>query len=70
VQRKPCTRCSDAPPTLSALTLTAQDFLSPDNPELELACGHKYHLPCLLAWEQRSHLCPVCNARMVHDALG
>jgi hypothetical protein len=48
-----------------------QDFMSPDNPALALdGCGHRFHLPCLLAWEQRSRNCPVCEVPMQHPALG
>ena len=52
------------------LTHASQDFEDPYNPAMRLACTHKFHLPCLLALEQRSRFCPCCNAVMVHPALG
>ena len=47
-----------------------QDFDDPDNPPQRLACTHRFHLPCLLALEQRSRFCPCCATLMVHPALG
>lgn len=52
-----------------ARSAPTQDFLTPDNPAMELGCGHRFHLPCLLAWENRSHACPCCGMRMRHPAL-
>lgn len=62
---------------LSALELDEEcpvcleDFCDPDNPPMLLTgCSHRFHLPCLLALEQRGRFCPCCNAAMEHPELG
>lgn len=33
-----------------------------DNPMFRGQCQHHFHLPCLMAWKQRSNACPMCCA--------
>jgi hypothetical protein len=30
---------------------------------LALACGHRFHAPCVRQWLRRSRTCPCCRAR-------
>ena len=32
------------------------------NPASHMRCGHHFHVPCLLGWQQRSMQCPLCQA--------
>jgi hypothetical protein len=38
------------------------------NPPAQMRCGHHFHVPCLLGWQQRSRLCPLCQAPL--DSMG
>lgn len=38
------------------------------NPPAQMRCGHHFHVPCLLGWQQRSRLCPLCQAQL--DSMG
>lgn len=49
---------------------TCLEPFTPDNPRMQLACGHAFHLACCLEWEERcvgslgmsEATCPVCAA--------
>jgi len=44
-----------------------------ENPRITLGCGHHFHLPCVLEWQEylelqgREDTCPVCDAPIVLD---
>jgi len=49
---------------------TCLEEWSADNPAVPLpACGHAFHLACVLEWSQRASSCPVCGARVDVDAV-
>lgn len=33
-----------------------------ENPILYGECKHHFHMPCLMAWKQRSNVCPMCDS--------
>ncbi|XRB00053.1 RING-type domain-containing protein [Pycnococcus provasolii] len=64
-----------APPprTLSAVSVDDPDALAcptclesytSENPRINTACGHHYHLSCIYEWSERSDLCPICQRPM------
>lgn len=43
-----------------------EDFTD-DNPRILLACGHGFHLGCMLEWQERGKTeCPVCDITVGH----
>ncbi|GMH09385.1 hypothetical protein Nepgr_011226 [Nepenthes gracilis] len=38
-----------------------------ENPKILTKCEHHFHLSCILEWEERSDLCPMCDQVMVID---
>lgn len=45
---------------------TCLEIYADDNPKITSACGHAFHLQCIVAWETRSgsRFCPICAKPM------
>lgn len=46
---------------------TCLDGYDLENPKINTACGHHFHLGCILEWAERRPTCPVCDKDMVFD---
>ncbi|KAI3719828.1 hypothetical protein L6452_20733 [Arctium lappa] len=40
-----------------------------ENPRITTKCSHHSHLSCILEWQQRSELCPVCSELMEFEEM-
>ncbi|KAJ8905493.1 hypothetical protein NDN08_002000 [Rhodosorus marinus] len=44
---------------------TCLEEYSDDNPKIIVACGHSFHLSCILEWANRSDMCPFfCKGKL------
>lgn len=39
---------------------TCLEEYTAENPAIETACGHRFHLSCIYEWSNRSDACPIC----------
>ncbi|GAQ89045.1 Zinc finger RING-type domain containing protein [Klebsormidium nitens] len=46
---------------------TCLDGYTEDNPKIQTACLHHFHLSCIYEWMERSNRCPVCDKEMMFD---
>jgi hypothetical protein len=53
--------------------VSQEEFVYLDPPLALEACGHNYHLQCIVSWVERSRsnrMCPLCGAHMQTSQLG
>ncbi|KAJ8908086.1 hypothetical protein NDN08_008181 [Rhodosorus marinus] len=43
---------------------TCLEEYADSNPKIDTACGHAFHLSCILEWYDRNPHCPICARRM------